>query len=972
VLVALYDGRAVPKVIDFGIAKAIGQPLTERTLVTEFGAIIGKLEYMSPEQAEFNQLDIDTRSDIYSLGVLLYELLTGTTPLTREALREAALDEVVRRIREMEPPKPSTRLSQTKDRLASISAQRKLEPAHLTKLLRGDIDWIVMKALEKDRKRRYETVKDFFTDIVRHLNNETVQARPPTTAYVIAKFVRKHRAAVSVVAFFFLLVAGAAAISIRFAIQAKAERDRADQKAQAEAKARADLQVQSRRTIARGLAFESTLARQERSDPSGLVPIELAERAIRVTRDADGTHLEQAELALRLAVSDVPLLRSFEESNQVFSSCQWSPRGFSLVACSTDGGLFLWNAMEGTAIARKQLPAGANQVRWSPKDFLICVACQDGFLRFWNPTTGDIDSLRVHSGPVLSVEWHPDGAHLLVAKSDKTLAIWDARTKTNVWSLDLPKHLNRPIHGLRGASWAGEGSIYGKSIVFSSRTSQHGIIENTSSNGWRTFGPTNRQDTFVDWNNVTSLGNTAIAKPSRSGSQLIFYSRHHQDTLSLRQGWDHELPHTSIRVFDSSMGLREFIRDTKNGLVTSMSFNTSGDLLAICGNGQETLIVDPHAGETKRRLVGTEAGQTSVAWSADQQLLATTSNRGHVDVFRTGVTGLVRPAEELNVWMGRFNRTIGANLAVIIDAAGKAWLLDAVSGELTKTKLQGDFATTASGPSGTLAALVEDRSFALLSHWTNDYVIVRSSIPEGDPTPEEVVAYAFNPGGTMVLTSHAKRSPPTRRAVIINGKRVQAPPVAGGVAVLRAWPSLQQLRKLTETDDTVLCAEWNKRGDRIVLGELGGEGRIIGVIGEPVNVPLLTGSKLRDPIRWVEWSTDDQLVATCTLSGAIDVWQAVSGKRLHQWKSSLPTPRTTIAWHPRGPWLASADRTGVVSVKDALSGFELLRFTISGEIVTVGWFQDGQTIAAVLADGSIASIILGESLAPIEKLIQPK
>ena len=144
VLVALYDGKPVPKVIDFGVAKAIGQQLTERTLFTGFGAVIGTLEYMSPEQAEMNQLDIDTRSDIYSLGVLLYELLTGTTPLTRDALRQAAFDEVLRRIRTEEPPRPSTRLSESKQRLLSISAQRKLDPRQLMTAVRGDLDWIVI------------------------------------------------------------------------------------------------------------------------------------------------------------------------------------------------------------------------------------------------------------------------------------------------------------------------------------------------------------------------------------------------------------------------------------------------------------------------------------------------------------------------------------------------------------------------------------------------------------------------------------------------------------------------------------------------------------------------------------------------------------------------------------------------------------------------------------------------------------
>jgi serine/threonine protein kinase len=194
VLVALYDGRPAPKVIDFGVAKATGQKLTDRTLFTEFGAVVGTLEYMSPEQAELNQLDIDTRSDVYSLGVLLYELLTGTTPFERKRLKNASLLEMLRVIREQEPPRPSTRLS-TAEGLPAIAANRGLEPRKLSGVLRGELDWIVMKCLEKDRNRRYETANGLARDVQRYLADEPVQACPPSWSYQVGKFLRRHRLA---------------------------------------------------------------------------------------------------------------------------------------------------------------------------------------------------------------------------------------------------------------------------------------------------------------------------------------------------------------------------------------------------------------------------------------------------------------------------------------------------------------------------------------------------------------------------------------------------------------------------------------------------------------------------------------------------------------------------------------------------------------------------------------------------------
>jgi serine/threonine protein kinase len=265
ILVTLQDGEPVPKVIDFGIAKATQGRLTDRTLFTAFEQFIGTPAYMSPEQAQLSSVDVDTRSDIYSLGVLLYELLTGRTPFETKELLQAGLDEIRRHIREVEPPKPSTRLSTLEAAALTATAHhRATEPPKLLHLIRGDLDWIVMRCLEKNRARRYETANGLAMDLQRHLANETVEARPPSTAYLLQKLLARHRLVFGAAAAIAAALLAGIAVSTRQAVRATHAELAARQEAEAQRQLAVD-RLRAEQAARQETERQKTLAEQERN-----------------------------------------------------------------------------------------------------------------------------------------------------------------------------------------------------------------------------------------------------------------------------------------------------------------------------------------------------------------------------------------------------------------------------------------------------------------------------------------------------------------------------------------------------------------------------------------------------------------------------------------------------------------------------------------------------------------------------------
>lgn len=466
ILVTLHDGKPVPKIIDFGIAKATDHRLTERTLFTEHHAMVGTPAYMSPEQAELSGLDIDTRTDVYSLGVLLYELLTGTTPFKDAELRAAGYAGMQRMIREQEPPKPSTRVSTLGDAVAAIAHRRKVEPKRLGTLLRGDLDWVVMKALEKDRTRRYDTAADLGQDIQRHLTGDAVQAAPPGAAYRVRKFVRRNKGLVIAVGAVSAALLLGLSIAAYFVVQSlrsetlaaeslqkstAAEQLRSEAAEVAEKARRERDRAMYRTTLgaaASALQVNSLTLARERLDACprserGIEWSAIDQRAREPVYNKFGTFLaftpdstrflaasyeSQGELVLYETQSGRELWRIKADFNEIFR-VQFS-RSAESVLLNPRGGARLFNlATPGDFIT---LPTDIddrpyNTVTFSPDETRIVTSSDSGTAQLWDARSGNsLGRLTGHRNTVTDAEFDPSGERVVTASWDMTAIIWDA------------------------------------------------------------------------------------------------------------------------------------------------------------------------------------------------------------------------------------------------------------------------------------------------------------------------------------------------------------------------------------------------------------------------------------------------------------------------------------------------------------------------------------------------------------------
>jgi WD40 repeat protein/serine/threonine protein kinase len=759
VLVMSQDGTPLVKVIDFGVSKAVGQQLTDKAIYTQIAQLVGTPLYMSPEQAGQSGLDLDTRSDIYSLGVLLYEILTGMTPFDKERLKEQGCDELRRIIREEEPPKPSTRISTLGQAASTISKERQSDPKRLRQLLRRELDWIVMQALEKDRNCRYETAAAFAADVQRYLCDEPVLACPPSAGYRLRKFVRRNQRALATVGLLGgLLVAAVLSLAVSYV--------RTREALEHETQAREDLglalerekesrYVQGTALAGRELAAGNVGRAEEllnecpehlrgwewhflkRQRYGNAPPLQHQATVIRVAFSPDGRHIASVCMDGTFAVRDAQtgrVLHTFErqmvlDRGALVRGLVYSPDGRYLALARHDGIIRVWDATSGQSLHTFEDHQGpAWHVVFSPDSRMLASCGLDRRVCLWDVAGGK--TLRVwseHPAAVKAVAFCPDGRSVLAACDDGTVKVWDRGTGQETFSF-RGQTLAHPYDAwfspdARRLAWS---CLDGVIKVWDTTTGRLQIDQQSYTHQCRAvvFSPDGKRIALAGFDGTLRLLDavtgremlTIFAHPSLIADAV--FSRDGNQIASA--SYDH-----TVRIWDATPLRDDFdppycvtLRGHEQ-LVSGVAFSPDGRWLA-SSSWDSTVKV----------------WQTS-APGAPEEFTPRYTLRGH----RAHVSGVAFSSDSRTLASGSWDKTV------------KLWNLQAAEGESLAKPRTIPTAQQVTGialsPDGKLLAVGQTTGIALYDPATG------AEVPPFKPTRAPVPAVAFSPDSRLLVSAGA-------------------------------------------------------------------------------------------------------------------------------------------------------------------------------------------------------------------------